>query len=207
MKGVTVVEHPVAAHYLAILRDRETTGPVFRQALAEITGLLVYEATRTLPTRRLTVETPLMRTTGAALKRAVLLAPVLRAGLGMLDAARRILPHTRVGFIGLKRDEATLAAITYQASLPDDLRPLDVLLLDPVLATGGSAVAALKLLHERGARRVRMVNLLAAPEGVRRVRRAFPDTAIFTAAVDRRLNARGYILPGLGDAGDRLFGA
>jgi uracil phosphoribosyltransferase len=206
MKGVSIARHPLVQHYLTRLRDKDTRPQEFRQALGQIAALLVFEATRTLGVRRTPVETPLLRTNGTELRREILLAPVLRAGLGMLGSALDIVPHARVGFIGLKRDEVTLEASAYQKSLPANLRPYEVILLDPMLATGGSAVAAMELLCERGARHVRMVNVIAAPEGVRRVRRAFPDLPIVTAAVDRRLNAKGFILPGLGDAGDRLFG-
>jgi len=136
----------------------------------------------------------------------VLLVPVLRAGLGMLDAILQLIPHARVGFIGLKREEKTLKATAYHQSLPPDLRELEVILIDPMLATGGSTVAAMNLLTEHRARRVRLVNLVAAPEGIRRVRACFPTLPIFTAAIDRRLNNNGFIVPGLGDAGDRLFG-
>ena len=132
--------------------------------------------------------------------------PVLRAGLGMLDSILQLIPHARVGFIGLKREETTLRATSYHQSLPPNLKPFEVILIEPMLATGGSAVAALDLLAELGARHVRVVNLVAAPEGIRRVRAHYPKLPIFTAAVDRRLNRKGYILPGLGDAGDRLFG-
>lgn len=206
MKGVVIVQHPLVQHYLTILRNKETPPHQFRPVMGEITGLLVYEATRTLALKRRPVSTPLMQAPGVELKREVLLVPVLRAGLGMLGPALRILPQARVGFIGLKRNERTLEASTYQCSLPEDVRFLEVLLLDPMLATGGSTVSAMELLAERGARQVRMVNLIAAPEGIRRVLNRFSDLTICTAAVDRRLNERGYILPGLGDAGDRLFG-
>jgi uracil phosphoribosyltransferase len=136
----------------------------------------------------------------------VVLVPVLRAGLGMLDSILQLIPHARVGFIGLKREETTLRATSYHKSLPPNLRQLEVILIDPMLATGGSAVAAMDLLAELGARRVRMVNLVAAPQGIRRVHARYPDLPIFTAAVDRTLNEKAYIVPGLGDAGDRLFG-
>jgi uracil phosphoribosyltransferase len=152
------------------------------------------------------VKTPLANARGCRLRREVVLVPVLRAGLGMLDSILQLIPHARVGFIGLKREETTLRATSYHKSLPPDLKPFEVILIDPMLATGGSAVAAMDLLVELGAKHVRMVNLVAAPEGIRRVRLHYPDLPIFTAAVDRKLNNKGYILPGLGDAGDRLFG-
>jgi uracil phosphoribosyltransferase len=152
------------------------------------------------------VTTPLATARGWRLKREVVLVPVLRAGLGMLEPILGLIPDARVGFIGLKREETTLRAHFYHQSLPADLRPYEVILIDPMLATGGSAVAAMDLLAGLRVRRVRLVNLVAAPEGIRRVRQHYPDLPIFTAAIDRRLNERGYILPGLGDAGDRLFG-
>jgi uracil phosphoribosyltransferase len=152
------------------------------------------------------VQTPLARARGGRLKREVVLVPVLRAGLGLLDAILQLIPNARVGFIGLKREETTLRAQFYHQSLPKNLGRFEVILIDPMLATGGSAVAALDLLTEQGAKHVRLVTLVAAPEGIRRVQINYPQLPIFTAAIDRRLNEKGYILPGLGDAGDRLFG-
>jgi uracil phosphoribosyltransferase len=174
--------------------------------LGEIAALMLYEATRSFAVRPAKVQTPLAMASGAQLEREVVLVPVLRAGLGMLDSILQLIPHARVGFIGLKREETTLKANFYHKSLPKDLRQFEVILIDPMLATGGSAVAAMDLLAELDVRRVRMVNLVAAPEGIRRVRRHYPDLPIFTAAVDKRLDSKGFILPGLGDAGDRLFG-
>jgi uracil phosphoribosyltransferase len=191
---------------LTRLRDRDTQPEEFRRALGEVAALMGYEATRDFATQPVTVQTPLERTRGVKLKHEVLLVPVLRAGLGMLEPILRCVPQARVGFIGLKRNEHTLEAATYHKSLPDDLRGFEVILMDPMLATGGSSVSALNLLAERGAKRVRLVNLLAAPEGIRFVHRHYPRVPIFTAALDRKLNQQGYIVPGLGDAGDRLFG-
>jgi uracil phosphoribosyltransferase len=167
---------------------------------------MIYEATRSLETRRVTVTTPLAKTKAYKLRRDVVLVPVLRAGLGMLNAILDLIPQARVGFIGLKRHEQTLKAAVYHESLPADLSDFEIILIDPMLATGGSAVAALKLLADRHAQRIRLVNLVAAPEGIRRVHKFYPELPIFTAAVDDRLNEQGYIVPGLGDAGDRLFG-
>jgi uracil phosphoribosyltransferase len=203
---VTVIRHPLVQHNLTRLRDRRTDPETFRRSLAEVASLMVYEATRSFPTRAVKVATPLARARGAQLRREVILVPVLRAGLGMLPSILQLIPHARVGFIGLKREEDTLKAHVYHRSLPADLREFEIILIDPMLATGGSAVAALHLLAERRARRVRLVNLVAAPEGIARVRASYPRVPIFTAAIDRRLNAKGYIVPGLGDAGDRLFG-
>lgn len=206
MDKVTIIEHPLVQQNLTRLRDRTTAPESFRRGLGEVATLMVYEATRSFQTERVSVTTPLRKTTGVRLQREVVLVPVLRAGLGMLNSILQLIPHARVGFIGLKRHEKSLKAAVYHKSLPQDLEPFEVILIDPMLATGGSAVAALKLLTQRGARRVRLVNLVAAPEGIRRVRQRFPDVPIFTAAVDERLNDKGYIVPGLGDAGDRLFG-
>jgi uracil phosphoribosyltransferase len=206
MKGVTVIEHPLVQHNLTRLRDRRTGPQEFRRVLSEVAVLMLYEATRSFAVRKCRVATPLEPTEGFNLQRDVVLVPVLRAGLGMLDAILQLIPNARVGFIGLKREETTLAATFYHKSLPRDLSRFEVVLIDPMLATGGSAVAALDLLVEARARHMRLVNLVAAPEGIRSVRVKYPRLPIFTAAVDRQLNERGYILPGLGDAGDRLFG-
>jgi len=206
VKGVTVIQHPLVLHNLTRLRNQRTGPQEFRRVLSEVAALMLYEATRSFEPLPLSVVTPLARARGLKLRREVLLVPVLRAGLGMLDSILQLIPNARVGFIGLKREEKSLQAHFYHQSLPPDLRPFEVILIDPMLATGGSAVEAMKLLTERGARRVRLVNLVAAPEGIRRVRRHYPDLPIFTAAIDQKLNRQGYILPGLGDAGDRLFG-
>jgi uracil phosphoribosyltransferase len=204
--GVTVITHPLVQHNLTRLRDARTESQEFRRVLSEVAALMIYEATRSFATERVAVRTPLATTRGLRLRREVVLVPVLRAGLGMLDSILQLIPKAKVGFIGLKREESTLAAQFYHKSLPKDLRRFEVILIDPMLATGGSTVAAMALLTELGARRVRLVNLVAAPEGIRHALRHYPTLRIFTAAIDARLNERGYILPGLGDAGDRLFG-
>ena len=206
MKNVTIIKHPLIQHNLTRLRDEKTGAQEFRRVLSEVAALMVYEATRSFETVPVTVKTPLMKAKGDKLKREVMLVPILRAGLGMLDSILQLVPHARVGFIGLKREEKSLQATSYHKSLPENLRNFEVILIDPMLATGGSAVAAMQLLAERDATHVRMVNLIASPEGIRQVREHFGETPIFTAAVDERLNKKGYILPGLGDAGDRLFG-
>ena len=206
MKGVTVIAHPLVQHNLTRLRDKRTQPQEFRRLLGEIASLMLYEASRSFATRPTAVQTPLAPARGFRIKRDVVLVPVLRAGLGMLDSILQLIPNARVGFIGLKREETTLRAQFYHKSLPKNLSRFEVILIDPMLATGGSAVAALDLLAEQGAKQVRLVNLVAAPEGIRRVRKRYPQLPIFTAAIDRRLNNKGYILPGLGDVGDRLFG-
>lgn len=206
MNLVTVITHPLVQHNLARLRDERTEPEEFRRSLWEAAALIVYEATRSFQTRPVKVRTPLAETRGLKLRHKVILVPVLRAGLGMLPSVLQLIPHARVGFIGLRRHERTLKAGIYHQSLPANLRPFEIILLDPMLATGGSAVAALNLLAERNAEKVRLVNLVAAPEGIARVHRYHPTLPIFTAAIDERLDRNGFIVPGLGDAGDRLFG-
>ena len=206
MKNLTVINHPLVQHNLTRLRDERTQPQEFRRLLGEIAGLMTYEATRSLGVKKISVRTPMEKTTGAQLEKEIVLVPILRAGLGMLDGILEMIPHARVGFLGLKRDEKTLAAHFYQKSLPKNLSRCEVILIDPMLATGGSAVAAIDFLREQGAKSIRLVSLVAAPEGIARVRKTYKTLPIFTAAVDRQLNKVGYILPGLGDAGDRLFG-
>jgi len=206
MKNVAIISHPLIDHNLARLRDEKTEPEEFRRALGEVAMLMVYEATRGFDQKTVTVRTPITSTKAKVLKREVLLVPILRAGLGLMEPMLRLVPQARVGFVGLKRDEDTLEAMTYHKSLPEKLGPFEIVVLDPMLATGGSAVSALKLLFERGAKRVRLVNLLAAPEGIKFVHKHYPDVPIVSGALDKKLNSKGYIVPGLGDAGDRLFG-
>jgi uracil phosphoribosyltransferase len=206
MKGVTVITHPLVQHNLTRLRDQRTQPQEFRRLLGEIAALMLYEATRSFAIKKVYVQTPLARTNGFQLEREVVLVPVLRAGLGMLDSILQLIPHARVGFIGLKREEKTLRAMFYHKSLPKKLGDFETILIDPMLATGGSSVAAIDLLVEQGAKNIRMVNLVAAPEGISTVQKKYPRVPIFTAAVDHKLNEKGFIVPGLGDAGDRLFG-
>jgi uracil phosphoribosyltransferase len=206
VKNVTVIKHPLVQHNLTRLRDRRTQPQEFRRVLSELALLMMHEATRSFAVERVPVQTPLEKTTGFRLRREVILVPVLRAGLGMLDSILQLIPNARVGFIGLKREETTLRAISYHKSLPRDLSPFEIILIDPMLATGGSAVAAMNLISENGGTHVRMVNVIASPQGVRRLHASYPKLPIFTAAIDRTLNAKAYIVPGLGDAGDRLFG-
>lgn len=206
VKHVTVIEHPLVQHSLTRLRHEGTRSEEFRRCLAEVAALMVYESTRSFPTRKVSVNTPLAPATGLELEREVILVPVLRSGLGMLPSILQLIPHARVGFIGLKRHEETLEAAAYHKSLPEDLSRFEIILIDPMLATGGSALAALNLLFERRAEHVRLVNLVASPEGIRAVHARYAELPIFTAAIDEKLNSRGYIIPGLGDAGERLFG-
>src|SRR4029078_5680824 len=179
MKGVTVINHPLFQHNLSRLRDKRTGPQEFRRVLSEVAALMMYEATRSFTVDPISVKTPLAPTRGFKLRREVVLVPVLRAGLGMLDSILQLIPHARVGFIGLKREETTLKAMFYHKSLPPDLTKFEVVLIDPMLATGGSTVAAMDLLTELGAKHVRMVNLIAAPEGIRHVRQFYPRLPIF----------------------------
>jgi uracil phosphoribosyltransferase len=206
MKGVTVIAHALVRHNLTRLREKRTQPQEFRRLLGEIAVFMLYEATYDYSVRQISVETPLAPTRGFQLEHEIALVPVLRAGLGMLDSILRLIPHARVGFIGLKREETTLRAQFYHHSLPKSLNRFEIILLDPMLATGGSAVAALDLLVEQGAKRIRLVSLVSAPEGISAVQKKYPRVPIFTAAVDHKLNEKGFIIPGLGDAGDRLFG-
>jgi len=206
MRGVHLVDHPLVQAGLTTLRDRRTPPDEFRRVLGDVAGWVFFEASRRLGLRTGRVRTPLTFARSATVPRPILLVPVLRAGLGMLNGIVARVPDAHVGFIGLQRNEATLAPEAYYGKLPPRLRRHEVFLLDPMLATGGSCVAALEQLVSRGARDIRLVSLVAAPEGLRAVRRRHPALEIYCAAVDDRLNARGYIVPGLGDAGDRLFG-
>ena len=207
MQGVTVVDHPLVQHKLTLMRDKTRSTKGFRQLLHEIGMLLAYEVTRDLPLETVEIETPLipMEAPQIAGKKLVL-APILRAGVGFLDGMLMLMPSARVAHIGLYRDPESLQAVEYYFKAPSDLADRTVLVLDPMLATANSAVAAVDRLKERGARDLRFVCLLAAPEGIERFRGAHPDVPIWTAAIDSHLNEHGYIVPGLGDAGDRMYG-
>jgi uracil phosphoribosyltransferase len=204
--AVTVVEHPLVARHLAVLRDRATPSPVFRQTLADVSMMLLYEALRDLGVREEEIETPLEAAAGRRLADEIVLIAILRAGLGMVEGALRVVPEARVGHLGMYRDEDSLTPVGYYENVPDGAAGAEVVVVDPMLATGGSAVNALGRLKEAGARRLRMVCLVAAPEGLEAVARVHPEVPITCAAVDRQLDERGYIRPGLGDAGDRIFG-
>jgi uracil phosphoribosyltransferase len=203
---LTVVEHPVLADRLTVLRDRNTGWPSFRHALYECSAILAVEVARQLPVVETEIETPLETTTGQRLSEQVVVVPVLRAGLGMVDGFLRLLPDARVGHLGMARDEHAHKPVDYYSRLPPGLADSWVFVLDPMLATGGSAVNALQHLREAGARQLGLVCLVSAPEGIETVSRAHPDVHIWTAAVDRGLDENAYIRPGLGDAGDRVFG-
>jgi uracil phosphoribosyltransferase len=205
--GVTVIDHPLVAHKLTIMRDKETSTKSFRQLLREISLLLCYEATRDLELTQVEIETPLtpMLAPKIAGKKLVFV-PILRAGMGLLEGMLELVPSARVAHVGLYRDPKTLVAVEYYFKAPEDIADRLVIVLDPMLATANSAVAAVDRLKERGARNLRFVCLLAAPEGVEHLRGAHPDVPIYCAAVDSHLNEKGYIVPGLGDAGDRMYG-
>jgi uracil phosphoribosyltransferase len=204
---VTVVDHPLAQHKLGLLRDEETPTQFFRQLVNELAVLLTYEVTKDLPVEEVEISTPLERMTVPRISgKKVAVVPILRAGIGMLDGVLSLLTAARVGFIGLYRDVQTLQPVEYYVKLPADVADRDVILLDPMLATGNSTTAAVEILRKAGAESVRMIAILAAPEGLERVHAAHPDVHVVVAAIDRALDERGYIVPGLGDAGDRLYG-
>ena len=204
---LTVVDHPLVRHKMTLLRDRETSTKTFKELVDEIAMLMAYEATSDLAVEPVPVDTPLESTSGWAVSgKKLVLVPILRAGLGMVEGILRLIPSARVGHIGLYRDHDTLEPVDYYFKVPGDAEARDFLLLDPMLATGGSATAAVSSLKRAGAQRIRLLCLVAAPEGVRRLAESHPDVHVLAAALDRELNASGYILPGLGDAGDRLFG-
>ena len=206
MRGLTVLDHPLIRHKLALLRDARTTSRDFRELVGEIAALMTFEATRDLPTEPVEVVTPLETTQGEQVVGRIALVPILRAGLGMVDGIQRLIPAARVGHIGLYRDHDTLQPVSYYFKVPTPVADHRFLILDPMLATGGSAAEAAERLKEAGARDIALLCLVAAPEGVEAFTARHPDVPIFAAALDRELNAEGYILPGLGDAGDRIFG-
>ena len=202
-----IVEHPLILHKLTLMRDKETSTSKFRALLEEIAMLMGYEVTRDLPTEMVEIETPLARTRAPMVAgKKVVVVSVLRAGTGMLDGILKVLPAARVGHIGLYRDPKTLQPIEYYFKVPAQMDTRQVILVDPMLATGNSIVAAVTRIKQTGAKHIKFVCLLAAPEGIRTLQAAHPDVPIYTAAIDRELNEHGYILPGLGDAGDRIFG-
>jgi uracil phosphoribosyltransferase len=205
--NVTEVRHPLVQHKLGLLRDVTTNTHMFRQLVNELTLLLTYEATKDLATETVEIETPLERTPAQRISgKKVAICPILRAGMGMLDGVLSLISGARVGFIGLYRNEETLEPVEYYVKLPGDIAERDVILLDPMLATGNSTAAAVAKVKEAGATSIRLIALIAAPVGIERIHRDHPDVSIVVAAIDRALNEKGYIVPGLGDAGDRLYG-
>jgi uracil phosphoribosyltransferase len=204
---LTVVDHPLVQHKLSIMRDKETPTAVFRQLLREISQLLAYEVTRGLPMTTKSIQTPMQQMDAPTLAgKKLALISILRAGNGLLDGVLELIPSARVGFVGLYRDEETLKPVQYYFKVPEAMEDRLVIAVDPMLATGNSSVAAIDLLKASGATNIRFLCLLAAPEGIARMKEAHPDVPIVTAAVDQQLNDVGYIVPGLGDAGDRMFG-
>ena len=207
MGKVYIFDHPLIQHKLSLMRDVHTGAKEFRELLEEISMLMVYEVTRDLPTKEVEIETPLCKTKARHLSgKKVGIVPILRAGLGMVDGVAKLIHAARIGHIGLYRDPETLQPVEYYCKLPADSESRELLVLDPMLATGGSASAAITFLKQRNCKHIRLVNLIAAPEGIERVQKDHPDVNIYVAACDEKLNEHGYIVPGLGDAGDRLFG-
>jgi uracil phosphoribosyltransferase len=207
MKGVTVVDHPLVQHKLTLMRDKTRSTKNFRELLNEIGMLLCYEVTRDLPLHMIEIETPIEKMQAPSLAgKKLVFAPILRAGMAFLDGMLNLVPSARVAHIGLYRDPKTLTSVEYYFKAPDDVADRLVIVMDPMLATGNSAVAAVEKLKARGVHNLRLMCLLAAPEGIETFQKAHPDVPIWTAAIDRQLNDHGYIVPGLGDAGDRMFG-
>lgn len=203
---VHVMNHPLIVHKISMLRDENTSVKDFREIVNEIALLMGYEATRDLLLAERTVKTPICETTGKFIQKQVALVPILRAGLGMVDALMSLIPAAKVGHIGLYRDHETLEPVEYYCKLPNDISERQTIVLDPMLATGGSSVAAVDFIKKRGAKKIKLMCIIASPEGVKTVTEAHPDIEVFCGIVDEGLNEKGYIVPGLGDAGDRLFG-
>ena len=207
MSKVVVLDHPLIQHKLAILRSKNTSVKEFRELISEISGLMCYEATRDLPTKEVEVVTPVATAKCRRLAgKKLAIIPILRAGLGMVDAMVDLIPSAKIGHIGLYRDPETHLPVEYYCKLPDDIENRRVFVVDPMLATGGSAVAAIDFLKQHGCKSIVMMNIIGAPEGVEAVQKAHPDVDIYLAAMDEKLNDHAYIVPGLGDAGDRIFG-
>ena len=206
MSNIYEMTHPLILHKISMIRDENTTVKDFRELVYEISLLMGYEATRDLKMVEAPVKTPLTETMGKYIERQVALVPILRAGLGMVDALMSIIPAAKVGHVGLYRDHETLEPKEYYCKLPPDIEKRQVIVLDPMLATGGSAAAAIDFIKQRGAKRIKLMCIIGAPEGVEAIKAAHPDVEVFIGTIDEKLNEKGYIVPGLGDAGDRLFG-
>jgi len=206
MKNLTVIDHPLILRDVSTLRDKKTPNHLFRTTLSRVAGMMAFEVTKDFSIVKYTLRTPIEKTKGYKLRDNIVIVPVLRAGLGMVEGFMNVLPEARVGHVGLYRDEETLEPVDYYSKFPKTLAESLVLLIDPMLATGGSAKAALTFLKQRNAKNIRLVCLVASPAGIRIVQKNHPDVSIFCAVVDRGLNNKGYIVPGLGDAGDRTFG-
>lgn len=207
MSKVTQITHPLILHKLALIRDKNTGSKDFRELVEEVAMLMAYEVTRDLQTEEVEIETPICKTTCKMLSgKKVAIVPILRAGLGMVGGMLQLIPAAKVGHIGLYRDEKTLKPVEYFCKLPQDIGERDVIVTDPMLATGGSSTDAISLLKEKGAKKIRLMCLIAAPEGIKKVTEDHPDVDVYIGALDEKLNENGYIIPGLGDAGDRLYG-
>lgn len=207
MSKLTVFDHPLIQHKLTIIRDKNVGTKEFREIVDEIASLMAYEVTRDLPVEDVEIETPVAKTTQKQLAgKKLAIVPILRAGLGMVDGIMKLIPAARIGHIGMYRDEESLEPVEYFVKLPEDIDQREVLVVDPMLATGGSAVMAIDALKKRGATKIKLITLVSAPIGVETVQKAHPDVDVYTAGLDEGLNEHGYIVPGLGDAGDRLFG-
>lgn len=207
MGRLVVIDHPLIQHKVSLIRDKQTGTKDFRELVEEIAMLMAYEVTRDLPLKEVEIETPVAKAKTKVISgKTIGIVPILRAGLGMVDGILKLVPAAKVGHIGLYRDPETLQPVEYYCKLPADVGERDLIILDPMLATGGSACGAIALLKQRGVKNIKLVCLIAAPEGIKAVREAHGDVDIFVAAVDEKLNDHGYIVPGLGDAGDRLFG-
>ena len=207
MSKLFVMDHPLIQHKLSMIRDKRTSAKDFRELINEVSLLMAYEVTRDLPLEEVEIETPIQKCTCRVISgRMIAVVPVLRAGLGMVDGIMELMPAAKVGHIGVYRDPQTLNPVEYYCKLPVDIAERIVIVVDPMLATGGSASAAISFIKQRGCKKIKLMNLIAAPEGVARVQEEHPDVDIFVAAMDEKLNDHGYIIPGLGDAGDRLFG-
>lgn len=207
MSKVTQIDHPLILHKLAFIRNKDTGSKDFRELVEEVSMLMAYEVTRDLSTEEVEIETPICKTKCKMLSgKKVAIVPILRAGLGMVDGMLKLIPAAKVGHIGLYRDEETLQPVEYFCKLPQDIAERDIIVVDPMLATGGSAADAITMLKKRGAKNLRLMCLISSPEGIEFVQKEHPDVDIYVAGIDEKLNENGYIVPGLGDAGDRLFG-
>lgn len=207
MIKVNILDHPLIQHKLTQIRQKDTPTTQFRQMINEIGGLMVYEITRDLPLEQIEIETPVAKTKANVIAgKKMVVVPILRAGLGMVDGILQMIPSACIGHIGIFRDEETLQPVEYFAKFPDGLDQRDIFIVDPMLATGGSAIAAINSIKQRGAKNIKLVCLVGAPEGVKAINEAHPDVTVYLASLDEKLNEKGYIVPGLGDAGDRIFG-
>ena len=207
MVKVNILDHPLIQHKLTQIRQKDTSTTQFRQMINEIGGLMVYEITRDLPLEQIEIETPVAKTKANVIAgKKMVVVPILRAGLGMVDGILQMIPSARIGHIGIFRDEETLQPVEYFAKFPEELDKRDIFIVDPMLATGGSAIAAINSIKQRGAKNIKLVCLVGAPEGVKAINEAHPDVTVYLASLDEKLNEKGYIVPGLGDAGDRIFG-